>query len=997
MKKNFRFLTAFLLVLTTIASVWGQEAPQNATPTIQHFNEPQGYGTLGLDVGLSYQSSDVKSSFGGWGIGLTLEKNLSHKTGGALDLGVRGRLMYANSLGFNTVASTGVAGNPAVNGTYKSAANYTTEGSYFANHRTDQAELGIEAVLTLNRLRERTGVYATLFGGFGLNYYDVKIDQLDGNGKKYDYSTFKPSTTADVKSFLDGTFESKADGFADSAHFVFMPNLGLEIGYHFSPRFMVVLGHKVTFTKTDLFDGQQWLDKTNLTAKPDFHHYTNLQFKWILGNRKRQVLDGDPPKITILQPRLNPFNTYDGIETVRAEVLGVTFQEDVTLTVNGLQSNFTFKNNELTADVLLKKGENEIIVKGENQYGSNFKKLIINQLEKSRLPEPPVVVTPPVQTNPTTPTTQSPRVKFISPAAYSETDRDRQAIRVQIDNVPNYQDVTLTVNGRSYTDFRMSNYGELTYDVLLNEGQNAIVVSARNSAGSSSDAITVNYRRPVQRVDYPIVRINSTGNPIENTYGGCQTSLEARVENVVGQRDITLTLNGRTISDFNYNFSTKILRATLNLAAGSNQIAIRARNEAGEGNDRADVTCTQRQRYPPTVRISQPTNNSITDQRTVDVRATTANVESKNQISVYVNGYQTSDFTYYPFDKSIATRINLNQGENNVRIRVANNDGSNEDLVRFTYRPRVVSVPPRVSIAQPVSGTTTKTPTIDLQATTTNVRDRSQIQVSLNNRAVQSFNFDPNSGSITARMALDAGINTIRVNVSNETGSDAATTSVTYSKPVVIETPRPPRVTIMRPSDGSKVTDPSVTLEAQVDNVAAGKNEVKIILNGAEIPANMNVMRQIRQRIGLAEGVNTITVRGTNKDGTDEKTVRVTYNKAGNVPTIPTDRSTIPSRGQIPTTETPLPTISNFNVTQPVTDPFDPKPLVSVVTATITKTAKSNIQFKVNDVETQAFEFDELTGQFRYSFGIKSGQSYTFYIRAFNLSGDAVKTETVKF
>ncbi|MBL7813694.1 MAG: hypothetical protein JNL70_01725 [Saprospiraceae bacterium] len=998
MKKSFRFLSILGLFFTAICTSFGQDAK----PAISFFDEPKGYKTLGLDVGLSYQSSDVKSSFGGWGVGLTLEKNLAHQKGGAIDLGARGRLLYANSLGFNTSASKGIASNPAVNGTYNTSSNYTTEGSYFANYRTDQFELGLEAVLTLNRLRERTGVYATLFGGFGLDFFSTKIDQLDASGNKYNYKSLQNPTIADVKGLLDGKFETKADGFKDSLHNNFMPNIGFELGYHFSPRFMVVLGHKMTFTKTDLFDGQRWADNTTLTAKSDYHHYTNLQFKWILGERKRQVLDGDPPKITFLRPMQNPFNTYDNIETVRAEVLGVTFQEDVTLTVNGLQANFKFKNNELTSDVLLKKGENEIIVKGENQHGSNFKKLIINVLDKQRLPDPPINNNPTngnngnnSNNNNNNNTVQQPRVRFMNPASYSETDQNRQAIRVQVENVSNYQDVTLTINGRSYTDFRFS-YGELSYDAPLTEGQNSIVVSGHNAAGSASDAITVNYRRQTPTVNYPVVRITSTSNPSENSYGGCSTTIEARVENVAGQRDITLTVNGRSTTDFSYNFSSKILRGTISLATGSNQIAIRARNDAGESSDRADVTCTQRQRNPPSVRISQPTNGSATDQKTIDVRATVSNITSKNEVAVYLNGFQTSDFSYYSFDKSVVARVNLNEGENNIRIRANNNDGSNEDIIRVTYRPKIISSPPRVTIAQPVNGTATKAQAIDLQANTVGIKDRNQVEVSLNSKGIQTFNFDPSTGIVTTRLNLDAGSNTIRVAVRNESGNDAATTTVTYSRPAENTTPRPPRVFIAKPADGSRVTEPVVTLEAQAENVQAGQRQVKVILNGVEMDAAMNVMRQIRQRLTLVEGVNTITVRAKTQDGADEKMVRVTYSKT--VITPPSkDGGVIPSRNNPTPMDSPKPTIQNFNVTQPVTDPFDPKPLVSVVTATITKVQKASILFKVNGEDVTNFDFDDLTGQFRYSFPIKSGQSYTFLIRAANLDGDAEKTETVKF
>ncbi len=1023
MKKNFRFLASFMLFLTTLTSAMGQNTQQNDKPVVPPFNEPQGYLTLGLDVGLSYQSSDVKSAFGGYGLGLTLEKNLKHTEGSALDFGVRGRLMYARSSGYSLTASNAIDSNAAVNGVNNAAANYKSVGSFFPNYRTNQAELGIEGVLTLNRLREKTGVYATLFGGFGMDYYDVKVDQLDASGKKYNYSTLKPTTIADVKSFLDGTFETKADGFTEGGKLEFLPNFGIELGYHFSPRFMVVFGHKVTIAKDDLLDGQRWLEKTTLSARPDFHQYTNLQFKWIIGERKNQHLDGDPPKITFLQPRLSPYNTYDATERIRAEVLGATFQEDITLTVNGLQTNFIFKNNELTADVFLNKGQNEIVVKAENQFGSNNKKQIIKVLDKQRVPDAPLPGSPtnnngtnnntPNNNNTNTPTAQSPRVKFMTPsAAYIETSQDRQAIRVQVSNIGSGQDITMNVNGRNVTDFRFSG-GELMYDVPLNEGNNSISVSATNMSGSSTDAVTVNYRRPVQPVNAPVVRINSTGTPTENAYGGCQTTLDARVDNVIGQRDITLTLNGRATTDFNYNATSHILRANISLASGSNQVVITARNTDGQGSDRADINCSQRQRITPIVRITQPSNNSNTDQNVADVRATTTNIDTKNQIEVYVNGYQTSDFNFSTYDKSVTLRMNLNEGDNTVRIRVTNNDGSNEDIVHTTYRSRAVSNPPRVTIVSPINGATSRAQTVDLQANATGITDRSQIQMTLNYKTVQAFNFDANTGVIAARMNLDAGTNTIKVIVSNPSGSDAATTSVNYNAatipptttPTPTSTVRPPRVTITRPADGATVTTPSVLLEGQVENASSARGEVKVIVNGAETAGTVSLMRVLRQMVTLKEGVNSITVRAVTKDGTDEKTIQVTYNKPiatdGNTGLPLPSRTTPPTKGKnpIPATEieTVKPTITNFNVTQPVTDPFDPKPLVSVVTATITKVPKAYIQFTINGEEIKTFDFDATTGQLRYSFGVKGGQSYTFYIKAANIEGDAEMTQTVKF
>ena len=83
MKQIHRLLPLLFTVLTL--SVYGQtpidfDKIETHDPNAPRFSEPQGYQTLGIDIGLSYQTSDVRAAWGGWGIGLTYEKNLTHQT-----------------------------------------------------------------------------------------------------------------------------------------------------------------------------------------------------------------------------------------------------------------------------------------------------------------------------------------------------------------------------------------------------------------------------------------------------------------------------------------------------------------------------------------------------------------------------------------------------------------------------------------------------------------------------------------------------------------------------------------------------------------------------------------------------------------------------------------------------------------------------------------------------------------------------------------------------
>lgn len=112
-------------------------------------------------------------------------------------------------------------------------------------------ELGLEGVLTFNRLRERTGIVFSLFGGIGLDLYSTRTDQLTA-GQKYNYLTISPENSkktvlADLKDVRDGIYESPADGFTDnSLKAGLMPGAGFELGYQVAPRFVIGIGHKIT-------------------------------------------------------------------------------------------------------------------------------------------------------------------------------------------------------------------------------------------------------------------------------------------------------------------------------------------------------------------------------------------------------------------------------------------------------------------------------------------------------------------------------------------------------------------------------------------------------------------------------------------------------------------------------------------------------------------------------------------------------------------------------
>ena len=138
------------------------------------------------------------------------------------------------------------------------------------------------------------------------------------------------------------------------------------------------------------------------------------------------------------------------------------------------------------------------------------------------------------------------------------------------------------------------------------------------------------------------------------------------------------------------------------------------------------------------------------------------------------------------------------------------------------------------------------------------------------------------------------------------------------------------------------------------------QNQVKVLLNDQEVPFSLSG-RQIQAALTWQKGQNRITVRAVNDDGAVEKTISITYTQAKRLP----DVNELPTGGGTLEQE---PTISNFNATQPVVDPFDPKPAVSIITATVSNVTNGNqIEFYMNGTQQTNFTFDVATQQLRWS------------------------------
>ncbi len=851
--------TCYFYTLLALTFFWSSAGAQVST-----YERTPGYYIFGINGGLAYQQADIPTTLQGYGLGFTLGKNLYYRPGSALSFDIRGRALYSQTHGLDYFRSYGIQDNDALNGIQN--LDYTKEGGgpgfVFQNNKTDHAELGIEGVINFNKLREQTNVILSLYGGIGLDWYNARTDQADRNGLyTADYEGI--DTLASVSyikkklrnEILDGRYESKASDFGRIG---IMPSLGVELGYQLSPRFSMGVGHKVTFTNTDLFDGHQWRNDGNLTADDDIHHYTNLHMRWIIDDGSRKLRE---PFVEITNPALSPHRTRNSTIEIRANTRHVASAIDVEFTVNGYRESFDFRRNNFKSFIRLQPGNNEVVIRVSNTVGTASDMVNIFYEE------------PGTNTNPNY---AYPAVEIINPPYRDfRTDNDRFELRARLDNVYRGRDINLIVNGRSTDRFNF-NGGSLSAMLDLEEGRNTVRIEARNQDGFASDESSIILERSINQQP-PVVNIT---RPSVDPYltDDRDVRIEAEIYNVMDRQDIRYTVDGYDVYDFDFN--NGIFRSTLDINDPQTVVNISARNDAGQSNDSVVILWEEEETIDAPVvtitSISTPTTDPFNPNNCKStIIATILNVEDRNDIDVYLNGQSLNNYNFDSDTQVFTITVQLDRGENTIRIEATNAGGSDEDTGRIEgCTPQQEEKPPVVTITTPQEDNTeTNKAQAEVKATILNIVSRSDISFELNGKTSNDFTFDKFTKVFRANITLENGNNTVFIKAENNDGTASDRRNIFYKK---IEIIRPPQVDIESPRNNSIVEKALVTLHAEIKNVS-DRRDIEVFLNGKRINNFSFDKQSLETELDLVRGNNTIRVLASNKAGTDEERVNVKY------------------------------------------------------------------------------------------------------------------------
>jgi hypothetical protein len=276
-----------------------------------------------------------------------------------------------------------------------------------------------------------------------------------------------------------------------------------------------------------------------------------------------------PPVVSLINPSSQLNATDNLLYNFKLSVLNVASSSDIEVLFNGTpQTNFTFNvtTKELVFQSNLIVGNNTLLVKGTNMFGSDSKQVDVTYTPHAEIKHPPLVT-------------------FISPATTTNVQDANYHFEATVSNVPTATGLVVTFNGNTVNNYTYNGSG-FTYDAALNVGTNALQISATNSDGASSKTAIVNYRQKTVTVAAkpPVVTIvQPTGTPTVNTPA---YNFQFTVTNAT-QGQVEVLLNGNAITSF--NFTNGNGNFTNRLVEGTNTLTVKAVTPGGSSTKTGTV------------------------------------------------------------------------------------------------------------------------------------------------------------------------------------------------------------------------------------------------------------------------------------------------------------------------------------------------------------------------------------------------------------------------
>jgi hypothetical protein len=567
------------------------------------------------------------------------------------------------------------------------------------------------------------------------------------------------------------------------------------------------------------------------------------------------------PVVTYIDPITNPKTVYSSVYNLEVRVKHVDGPADIELKVNGnLTNNFTYSlSSELmNFNVSLVQGANIIEITGTNNFGQDVETTSIIYQQPNPVNPPVVNITNPLS------------------SLYTTTQTTKE-IGATVLNVSSAQDIEVTINGNNFNNF---SYNDISKHVQLNmnllEGNNQIVISATNSAGSDNDSKTIIYNKE-EVIEPPHVTFT---NPPSSGYIVNSPTFEmvAEVTNVESKSGIEVKFNGTTVNDNLYSFdpNTKEVHFTTNLTGGNNLFQVRGTNTAGTHTAASNVLYEEpiEECDDPEITFNAPSTSGVTtNDDYYNISAVVNNVAEQSDITLKVNGITIGSFLFNSTTHILIRKIDLMEGNNVVEIIAETECGHVDETVLINYEiPEAPCQSSEVSTINPGGfAYTTSDAVFNFSAAASNIQNMQQLQLMVNGMPI-NFNFDLGTHQVSANVNLNVGGNAIVLIATNDCGLAKKSWQITRQEchePNLSLTTSPQNISAPIPNE-------ILNISGTISDVQS--SDITVQLNGSKVNFVYNQTNEsFNTSINLIEGANNITISATNNCGTRSKEFKVTY------------------------------------------------------------------------------------------------------------------------
>jgi len=233
-----------------------------------------------------------------------------------------------------------------------------------------------------------------------------------------------------------------------------------------------------------------------------------------------------------------------------ANVINMASAQGITLTFNGTpMNNFTYLNNELSANITLIPGENTFVLSALNACGNGTETFIIyyNQCDA-----PIVALSANLPNN-------------------SITEATSLTLNASITNYNNQTVIQVTKNGNILSGYTNNN-GQISGTINLPLGITTLIVTASNPCGQDTKTYEIN------RCKAATITLSIPNNDNSNT-STSNYFIQLNLANVENINMVTVTQNGLALT--NLTLSTTILGGAVTLQPGSNTFLVSVNTPCG--------------------------------------------------------------------------------------------------------------------------------------------------------------------------------------------------------------------------------------------------------------------------------------------------------------------------------------------------------------------------------------------------------------------------------